>query len=356
MPSQNLRRRRLIDWYKAQRRELPWRETKDPYKIWVSEIMLQQTTVKAVVPHYKRWLKIFPDIKTLARAPLQKVLRAWQGLGYYQRAKNLHQASKMIVNHYQGQIPQNYEELIRLPGFGPYTTAAVLSFAFNKPYPVLDANVRRVLMRLQRIEGEADPKKDKILLKHLEPFLPQKNLGLFNQALMEIGSLVCKARNPLCLLCPIREYCKAYKTGEQEIIPRPRKRNYQKIEVVVGILRKNGHYLIQKRPATGLLAGLWEFPGGKRKRGETLSQAFRREIKEELGAEVKEEKFLIKVHHAYTQFQVTLYAYECSLRQEPKLKKNFHRWVTLSGLGKYPFPSGSAKIVNYLEQRDKIRK
>ena len=277
-------------------------------------------------------------------------------MGYYQRAKNLHQASKIIFNHHQVQIPQNYEELIRLPGFGPYTTAAVLSFAFNKPYPVLDANVRRLLMRLRRLAGEADFRNDRILLKHLEPFLTRRNSSLFNQALMELGSLVCRARNPLCLLCPIREHCGAYKRGEQEIIPQPRKRDFKKIEAVVGILRKNGRYLIQKRPASGLLAGLWEFPGGKRMPGETLKEALRREIKEELGIEVKKEKFLIKVHHAYTQFRVTLYAYECSLRQEPKFKKNAHRWVSLRNLRQYPFPSGSAKIVNYLEQRDKTRK
>jgi A/G-specific adenine glycosylase len=318
--------------------------------------MLQQTTVQAVIPYYKEWLKIFPYVKSLARAPLQKVLRAWQGLGYYQRAKNLHRASKIIVNHYGGRIPQNYEELRRLPGFGDYTTAAVLSFAFDKRYPFLDANIRRVLMRLAGLQDEAHTKNDKFLLEFLIPYLPQKNVGLFNQGLMELGALVCKAKNPLCLLCPIPSFCKAYKEGLQEVIPRPRKRNYQKIEAVVGILRKNQKYLIQKRPSSGLLADLWEFPGGKRKDGETLEEALRREIKEELGADVRKEKFLIKVRHAYTQFQVTLHAYESFLKGEPKLKKNIHRWVTLKALRRYPFASGSAKIIDFLEKMEQAEK
>ncbi len=343
-------RRKLLSWYEQHQRKLPWRECHNPYKTWISEVMLQQTTVQAVLPYYSKWMCTFPNIKSLSQAPLQKILKTWQGLGYYQRAKNLHKASKIIFDEYNGRIPQDYAELRKLPGFGPYITAAVLSLAFDIPYPVIDANVRRVLMRLKGAPGEANPKNDRALLDFLAPYFPQKKSGKFNQAMMEFGALVCRPKNPSCLLCPLIDFCQAFKDGKQEVIPLPKKRNYRKIEAVVAIIRKNGKLLVQKRPSKGLLADLWEFPGGKRKVGETLEEALHREIQEELHAEVQEEKLLIRVQHAYTQFQVSLYAYECRLKNEPRTNNNNHRWLTLKGLRRYPFPSGSAKIIKYLEQ------
>jgi len=343
--------KRLLHWYKHHQRDLPWRKTHDPYNILVSEVMLQQTTVQAVLPYYKKWIKLFPNLKTLSQSPLQKILKAWQGLGYYQRARNLHQASRIIVDQFEGRIPTHYEELKKLPGFGPYTTAAVLSMAFDKPYPVLDANVRRIIMRLRRIQ-QPDSGNNKAFTQFLESHLPRKKPGLFNQALMELGALVCRPKNPGCLLCPITQYCKAYQAGEQEVIPLPKKRNYQKIEAVVGIIWKDGKVLIQKRPSRGLLADLWEFPGGKRIASESLEQALEREIREELSAEIAEKKFLTQVRHAYTQFQVALYAYECRLKNEPELNRNL-RWVTPKALRRYPVPSGSAKIIDFLEEREK---
>ncbi|MGD2245969.1 MAG: A/G-specific adenine glycosylase [Candidatus Aminicenantes bacterium] len=345
--------RKLLLWYKRNHRKLPWRKNHDPYTIWISEVMLQQTTVQAVLPYYLEWIKTFPDIQSLSQAPLQRILKAWQGLGYYQRAKNLHKASKIIMEKFNGQLPQDYKELNKLPGFGPYITAAVLSLAFNKPFPVVDANVRRILMRLKGARGEANPQNDKTLIDFLIPHFPHKRPGLFNQAMMELGALVCRPKNPYCLLCPISDYCQAYKDGRQEIIPLPRKRNYRKIEAVVAIIQKNGRYLIQKRPSKGLLADLWEFPGGKIKPGETLEEALHREIKEELETEVQSEKLLIRVQHSYTQFQVYLYAYECRLKNDPHMNKSHHRWVTLRGMRRYPFPSGSAKIIRFLQQRYK---
>lgn len=318
--------------------------------------MLQQTTVRAVIPYFNRWIKIFPDIVTLSEAPLRQVLSAWQGLGYYQRAKNLHKASKIIVERYGGRIPQKYEDLIRIPGFGPYTTAAVLSFAFGEPYPVMDANVRRVSMRLMRMHRRASPKNDKELLHYLTSLLPQKSIGIFNQAFMELGSLICKPKNPLCLACPISEYCESFKKGEQEIIPHPKKRKYSRIEAVVGIIKEEGKYLIQKRPSKGLLADLWEFPGGKIKINEKPEDALKRELKEELGAEASPGELLITVQHAYTQFRVKLYAYLCSIDSELVLDEKNHRWVTLKSIRNFPLPSGSVKIVKYLEERERQRK
>ncbi len=313
--------------------------------------MLQQTTVQTILPRYQEWLKAFPDVRTLARAPLQKVLKAWQGLGYYERARNMRLAAQMICERFDGSLPDRYKDLIGLPGFGPYTTAAVLSIAFGQAYPVLDANVRRVVMRLAGTTGKANQRHDKFLLSFLSKFFPDEKAGEFNQAMMELGALVCKPRNPFCLRCPAQNFCLAFKSGEQELIRAPRARRSERIETVVAIIKEDGKYLIQRRPAKGLLAGLWEFPGGKRKPGETHEEALRREIREELGSEIKIGKLLLKVNHAYTRFQVTLHAYECRLKNRPQAGKKPFRWVSLRSLRSHPFPSGNAKIINYLEER-----
>jgi A/G-specific adenine glycosylase len=341
---------KLLHWYGLNSRKLPWRETTSPYLIWISEVMLQQTTVPAVIPYYNHWMKLFPDIQTLSRASLQKVLKAWQGLGYYQRAKNLHRSAKMFMECCDGKIPQEYEILIKFPGFGPYITSAVLSFAFNKPHIVMDANVRRVVMRLMNLDAESDPSLDKELKPYLLSHAPKKETSLFNQATMEMGALICRPKNPLCLMCPIIDYCSAFKNGTQEVIPKPKKRQYRKIETAVGIIKEKGTYLIQKRPSRGLLGDLWEFPGGKKKNGETLEEALKREIREELKAEVDVEKLITSVQHSYTQFQVTLYAYECILKSRPSLSKETHRWSSLKGFRNFPFPSGSVKIIRYLDE------
>jgi A/G-specific adenine glycosylase len=207
-------------------------------------------------------------------------------------------------------------------------------------------------MRLMNISSEANPNKDNELKQHLMAYIPSNGTSLFNQAMMEMGALVCRPKNPLCLLCPIIDFCTAYKQGTQEIIPKPKKRQYKRIETVVGIIKDRERYLIQKRPSDGLLGDLWEFPGGKKKKGESLRNALQREIREELKAENKIGKFLTQVQHSYTQFQVTLYAYECFLKSQPCLLNGIHRWSTLKGFRKYPFPSGSVKIIRHLEERE----
>ena len=341
---------KLLHWYRHNQRKLPWRETRDPYKIWISEVMLQQTTVQTVLPYYKKWLLVFPDIRTLSQASTQKVLKTWEGLGYYQRAKNLHKASKIIMKDHKGKIPQTYSILKKLPGFGPYTTAAVLSFAFNQPYPVLDGNIRRILLRIRDLHEEASPSSDKILKPFLNSLFTPQESSPFNQAFMELGALICRPQNPSCLLCPIQKYCKAFQAGTQEIIPKPKRTKFHKIKAVLGIIRQNNRYLIQKRPSEGLMADLWEFPGGKIEPGETPVHALHREIKEELDQEVIQEKFLIKVNHSYTQFRVTLYAFQCELKERPELNSPKHQWVSLQEFNNYPFPSGSVKVIQYLKK------
>lgn len=309
--------------------------------------MLQQTTVSAVIPYYKRWIQAFPNMKSVAKAPLQKVLKVWQGLGYYQRAKNIHKSAKILCDVHKAKIPQNAETLKKLPGFGPYTTGAVLSIAFDQRYPIIDANVRRVLMRQLAFKGRADTSQDSRILEFLNHVMPHKEMSIFNQALMELGALVCRNREPLCLNCPVRLTCKAYEKGIQEIIPTPKKVIIKDIEAVVAVIERNGRFFIQKRSSNGLLADLWEFPGGKIEKGESPRQALLREMTEEIGTTVTSAKHIMNVRHFYTRFRVNLHVWSCRLNKYPVQDKT-HKWVSMRDLSKYPLPSGSARIVERL--------
>ncbi len=307
--------------------------------------MLQQTTVGAVLPYYERWLKTFPSVRSLAAASLQKVLRSWQGLGYYARARNLRATAKIVVRNHGGRFPRDRDIVRGLPGFGPYTTAAVLSLAFGQPLPVIDANVRRVVMRLTRMHGRAGSDKDAAIMAHILAVFPPKRPGAFNQAMMELGALVCRSRSPQCLPCPVSAYCRAREAGDQEIIPAPTRHSSRKVEAVVAVIERNGKLLIQKRPPSGLLAGLWEFPGGKREPGETLEEALAREVREELGVEIRNARPLVTVRHAYTEYRVTLHAFACAIVGEPKADPKRLRWVAPKDLRRYPVPSGTARIL-----------
>ena len=335
----------LTAWYRKNARDLPWRRTKDPYKIWISEVMLQQTTVNAVIPFFEKWIKTFPDVKMLATTPIQKVLAQWQGLGYYNRAKNLHRSAQIILEQHSGKIPWGPEIARKLPGFGPYTTGAVLSIAYDKKLPIIDANVRRVVMRILAIEGEADVKQDKHVLEFLLTVLPNKNVGDFNQGLMELGALICRSKEPVCVQCPVVKFCRAYKEGCQELIPTPKKRVIKDIDAVIAIIENNGKFFIQKRPSKGLLADLWEFPGGKLEAGESPKAALIREVKEELGITPKSVKYLFDVQHFYTQFRVNLSVWRFEPLATLPLVGKTRRWVFPKDFSKYPMPSGSAKII-----------
>ncbi len=349
---------RLLRWYAAHKRDLPWRRTRDPYRVWVSEIMLQQTTVGVVVPYYEAWLCAYPDIRSLARAPFRAVLKSWEGLGYYRRARNMRRAARIVLKEHGGRFPEDPAALAALPGFGPYTTAAVASLSFGRPIPVIDANVRRVMTRLLGLRGPSGTGHDAEISRLLRESISRRSPGNFNQAMMEWGALVCRPKNPLCLRCPGQGECRAFARGEQEIIPAPKAFRAKKITAVVAVIRKGGCVLIQKRPETGLLAGLWEFPGGKVEPGESLRSALKRELKEELSVEIETARPLITVRHSYTQYRVTLHAFEVTTAAEPLrgLAANStralpHRWVSLKSLDKYPLPSGSLKIIRELRAR-----
>jgi len=337
----------LLAWYDKNKRDLPWRKTKDPYYIWVSEIMLQQTTVNTVIPYYQRWAKAYPTVFDLAKAPLQEVLKSWQGLGYYNRARNFYKAANIVVNEYEGSLPEDPILVRRLPGFGPYTTSSVLSIAYDKPLVIIDANVRRLVMRLLAIKAYADTKQDKTIEGYLSMVLPLKRAGDFNQALMEMGALVCRTKEPLCNVCPLKGFCKAYILGTQELIPIPKKRVLRDIQAVIAIIENKGRYLIQQRPSKGLLADLWEFPGGKLRLKEDKISALKREITEELNVGLKSSKYLFDVKHFYTQFRVHLSVFLCELDKNPKSNEQ-RKWVSRKDFDKYPMPSGSAKIIDKL--------
>lgn len=345
--------RRLLQWYDRNARDLPWRRSSDPYHIWISEIMLQQTTVKAVLGYYERWLKEFPDIKTVAEADIGTILKAWQGLGYYTRARNIHQAAQIILSTYDGEVPSDVERLKKIPGFGPYTLAAVLSIAFHKPIPVVDANVRRVVLRLAAIKENPGSGFDLKTQNSLSGIISLKRPGDFNQAMMELGATVCRSKEPVCNLCPVRNMCLAFKAGIQETIPQPKTTATINIRAVVGLITNNQKEIfIQKRPEKGLLAGLWEFPGGKVETGESLTTALKRELKEELDLDPEDltvGQELCSVTHYYTKFRVRLSAFSCKIKEGARLvAANEGQWVKLSRLNEYPMPSGSAKILDYL--------
>lgn len=338
----------LLTWYNKNRRDLPWRHTKDPYKIWVSEMMLQQTTVSTVISYYDLWFKTFPTVESLAKAPIERVLKCWQGLGYYARARNLHKASQIVLDQYDGQLPKDPALVRALPGFGPYATGSVLSIAFDLPLQIIDANVRRVIMRIVLLNGYADTTQDKAISEYLTKVFPKTHAGDFNQALMELGALICKPKDPACLICPVRSFCKACAENCQESIPTKMVKNIQNIHAVIGIIKKDKKYFIQRRATKGLLQGMWEFPGGKIEKGETKEQALIREIKEELGVAVTASKYLFDVTHFYTQYKVRLSVFESEVNPSPKVGKEAV-WAGVKDFDKYPLPSGTKKIIDKLK-------
>ena len=263
MPAPTELRSALLGWYDAQARDLPWRRTRDPYGIWVSEVMLQQTQVSVVLPYWTAFLARFPDVGALARASLDQVLAAWRGLGYYARARNLHRAAQAVVERHGGQLPDDVEALRALPGFGRYTVGAVASIAFRREVPLVDGNVARVLARLFGIEGATgDAGREKALWALAEALVQGERPGDWNQALMELGATVCRPEQPTCLLCPVRAHCVALATGRVADIPAPKVRTARRaLHLAVAAARKGEAVLLVRRHGTGLFGGLWELPG-----------------------------------------------------------------------------------------------
>lgn len=330
----------LLNWYETNARSLPWRGHPDSYAVWVSEIMLQQTRVESVIPYFERWMERFPTIESLATASQQEVLAAWEGLGYYSRARNLQRAARIVMDEYGGKLPEDVRLLQKLPGIGRYTAAAIASIAFGLDEPALDGNIRRVMARLFNVTEEVRSSEGERKLWNLVAAnLPHGRAGDYNQALMDLGASICTPRSPACPDCPLCGECLAYQLGVQEqrpvIDPRPAIPHYQ---VTAAIISRNGQVLIARRPPQGLLGGLWEFPGGKQQDGEDLPSCLRREIREELGAEVDVGTPFGVYKHAFTHFRITLHAFCCTLLAgEPQpIQAAEVCWVDRGALSEYP--------------------
>ena len=340
---------KLIRWYQDHRRDLPWRRTRHPYPIWVSEVMLQQTQVRTVIPYFQRFMECFPDIQRLAEADQEAVLKQWEGLGYYARARNLHRAARLLQEQCQGMIPRQRQALKKLPGIGDYISAAISSIAFGRPYSVVDGNVKRVLARLfmsaQPVNAPAAHKTYQALADRL---LDKKHPGTYNQALMELGALICKPAGPLCEKCPLTEFCLAFQN--QATTAYPQRLQRQKVPlhpIAVGVVYRQGRVLITRRRDEGLLGGLWEFPGGKVRDDETPEQACVREIKEETHLRVGVTGFLKQVRHAYTHFKIKMDVFCCQyIAGEVQLRGPVaYRWIKLAEIGDFPFPKANHKFI-----------
>ncbi len=345
-------RRRLLAWYRREARELPFRGETDPYKVWVSEIILQQTRVDQGTPYIKRFLKSFPTVRDLARADLDEVLKLWEGLGYYSRARNLHKAARIVIHELGSRLPANAKDWEDLPGVGRYTAGAIASIALGEKVPVLDGNVKRVLARLLNLDASIDEAPTVRLLWDAMAHLVQGRApGDFNQAMMELGARVCTPKSPDCAACPVRTDCKARLAGTQQLRPvRSTKRAIPHYEIVVAAIKKNGRYLLGKRPPKCLLGGLWEFPGGKLKRGESHDAALIREAKEELGITLKPGAMVASVDHAYSHFRVTLNVYACAhVSGTPSANAHTElKWVRPSEFKKLAFPKANHKFMHLL--------
>jgi A/G-specific adenine glycosylase len=343
----------LLGWFARHKRALPWRATRDPYRIWISEVMLQQTQAATVIPFYERFLEQFPDVAALAAADDRSLMKAWEGLGYYARARHLRAAAQMIVREHSGKLPASREALLQLPGFGPYTAAAVASLAFGADCAAVDGNVLRVLARLCAVDADIRLASTRRRVQQLaDALVPAGRAGAFNEGLMELGALGCRPKNPFCNECPIRRFCRAFQQGRVAELPvksaRPAVPHH---EIAIGVVHRNGKVLIALRPAEGLLGNLWEFPGGKRQPGETLDECCRREIKEETGLDVEVGETFAIVPHSYSHFRITLHAFHCRYtggRAEAHSSQAV-RWVKLTELDDYAFPKANKQLIALLK-------
>ncbi len=339
----------LVDWFARQRRPLPWRTDRDPYHIWVAEVLLQQTRVAQAAPYYERFLREFPTVVSLAEAPLERVLKVWQGAGYYARARHLHTAARELVAKSGGRLPRTVGELEKLPGVGRYSARAIAALAFGARAIPLEANGLRVAARWTREEGDVRRRSVHARLEQaLSEALGKRPAGPFAEAIMELGETVCLPADPRCKACPVSFACRAYtELDDPAVLPRrpaPRRRPHVRASVVVLRNRQN-RWFVQRRPTTGLLGGLWEFPGGKIAKRESAREAALRELKEETGLRSVRLSPVGVVRHAYSHFTVELHVF--AGRGEPRRRPG-RRWVTAGELARLPIPKATEKVVRLL--------
>ena len=336
----------VLNWYDKNKRDLPWRKFKDPYKIWLSEVMLQQTQVKTVIPYYERWLNEFGSIQNVANAELDSLLKLWEGLGYYSRCRNFHRASRIITKKYDGKIPETYDEFIALPGVGKYIASAVLSIAHDIKIPAIDVNLKRVYARILKIKQYT--KYNLVRIEKLGHELVQCGRpGDFNQAIMDIGSKLCRPFNPLCNVCPIRKHCKAYITGNPEEYPLAikNKKNPTKKMTSVLVMMKD-KFLIQKRDDGGLLGGLWELPTVEHT--SSNQDEINTLIHNNYSKKIKILNKLGSAKHSYSHFKVDVDFYFCTAQEKVKTKKE-SKWIKINEFDKYAFSKINHKLIKMVK-------
>lgn len=339
----------LLRWFRECRRELPWRRDLDPYAIWVSEMMLQQTQVATVIPYFELWMARFPTVRALAAASEDEVLHAWQGLGYYSRARNLLRGAREVMERFGGRVPSRLEDLLSLPGVGPYTAGAIASIAFNVPAPIVDGNVIRVLCRLFAFHG--DPKKAPLrtrLWELAEWLIPAGDAREFNPAMMELGATVCTPVNPRCEVCPVRGVCEARRLGIQERLPEIAARPaVTPVHMVAGLVWRGGRVLIAKRREDeSRWAGMWQFPNAEVRTDEETGEAVRRAVRETTGIEVTPGPRAALVRHSVTRYRISLEAFHCveSVGEPRSVGCRAWNWVSVPQLGDYALPAAHREI------------
>lgn len=354
--------RALLAWYHENKRDLPWRRTSDPYQIWVSEVMLQQTRVETVIPYWMRFMERFPTVEALAVAPEEEVLKYWEGLGYYSRARNLQAAVREVQERYGGRVPDTLAEISSLSGVGPYTAGAVLSIAYNVPLPAVDGNVFRVLSRLFLIEEDvAKPAARKKFESLAEFLIPPGEASDFNQSLMEFGATICIPKHPRCPSCPLQTLCKAYAEGMQEDLPiKAKKKPPRPLDILTGIVRsgyagldRNGErVLIVRRPPEGLLAGLWEFPSFEATPGKAPVEDLQDSLRQQFAMTIQVEQHFANVQHTFSHLHWNLQAYSCRLSDTLDVtdkEGDYRRWVTIWQLENFPMPAAHQKLAKLLQ-------
>jgi A/G-specific adenine glycosylase len=345
-------RESLLQWFTENGRDLPWRIKYEPYEVWISEIMLQQTQIKTMLPYYHRWMERFPDLVSVANAPEDELLRYWEGLGYYSRVKNIHKAARLIVSGFGGKVPCDFDSVRALPGIGRYTAGAIMSFAFNADYPAADANAARILARIFNISARSDSREFRdAVWHHAAEILPKGRARDFNQALMDFGSLVCLSGGPICGECPIDFGCGSLAAGTVDRVPvKAVKKAPVKIRRAIGILLRKGKVLVRKRPESGLMPNLREFPGTEVLDGETPEKALRDAWLRELGIRVGPLEELSIIKHTHTSFRVTLHAFLCENGGPVPENLPGLKWLDLGELEKFAFPAAQRRVIRALRE------
>jgi A/G-specific adenine glycosylase len=339
----------LLNWFNQNKRTLPWRRGRTPYRVWVSEIMLQQTQVNTVIPYYKKWIKKYPTLKSFKESNFDDVIKIWEGLGYYSRCHNMFNAAKLI----NSTFPNNYDDLINLPGIGDYTAKTILAIAFKKNLVGIDTNLERIGYRILGLKTKTK-RNQKRVVKYLEENQCTNNPGDYNEALMDLGSSLCKASITYCNQCPLKNICKAYASSSPILYPTPKVRKKTPIyDVAVSVIEYKNKILITKRLNKNFLPGLWEFPGGKIEKNETAIQTIVREVKEETNLTVSNPIFLGNIKHKYSHFGVNISLFISFPRSIKSLNlSQEYRWIRMKDILNYPLPKANHKMLDILKKLD----